>query len=361
VNLNDLNREQRARLFYAVKKWAPHVAIMKSAEEKLIGSTVLQDVRYTQLWFDLLTAKSRTRRETTLNAGETLKGGEYILEERISSGGQATTYLARRASGSKCGGSEGRADNKCVLKEFVLATSTSSGALVESAREFEAEVSLLSQLHHPGIVSLQDFFSEHGRVYVVMEYVQGKSLRQMVQQKGALSEEEVVPLAYSICDVLEYLHTCNPPIVHRDITPENIIVQPDGTIKLIDFSLAVKQDGQRTTDSSGKQAYTPPEQFREEVCVQSDIYALGATIYYLLTASNPKPISRSSPQLKAAHVCAELNSIVERATELDLKRRYESVSWLKLDLDAIKAKADGIKANDEIKASADGIKTNACT
>ncbi len=321
INLNDLNREQRARLFYAVKNWAPHVSIKKTAEEQLLGSTVLQDVRYTQLWFDLLTSKTRVKRQSVLNSGETLKGAEYTVVERLSSGGQATAYLARNASGELC-----------VLKEFILATSSSSGALIESAREFETEVSLLSQLNNPGIVHLQDFFTDEGRVYVVLEYVQGQSLRQKVQQEGPLSEAQVVRLTKSICAVLEYLHGFNPPIVHRDVTPENIITLPDDTIKLIDFSLAVKSDGRSTTDSCGKQAFTPPEQFREEVSVQSDIYALGATMYYLLTGVVPKPITSSSPRTKAPHVSPELNAIVERATQLDLNQRYESVHWLKLDL-----------------------------
>lgn len=326
INLSQLNREQRARLFYAVKQWAPHVEIMKSAEEKLIGSTVLHDVRYTQLWFDLLTSKARPQRQTALSVGDTLKNSQFTIEERLSAGGQATTYLARNASGEKC-----------VLKEFILATTSTSGALIESAREFEAEVSLLSQLKNPGIVRLEDYFCEDGRVYVVLEYVQGQSLRQLVTQVGPLSQGEVVRISLAICNVLEYLHGCNPPIVHRDITPENIIIQPDGAIKLIDFSLAVKQDGRQTTDSCAKQAFTPPEQFREEVCVQSDIYALGASMYYLLIAANPKPISRSSPQAKAPHLIPKLNSIIQHATELDLRQRYESVQWLKLDLEQANA------------------------
>ncbi len=321
INLNDLNREQRARLFYAVKKWAPHVIINERAEEQLLGSIVLRDNRYTQLWFDVLTYKTRVRRDNILPAGETLKGGEYKIDDRISSGGQATTYLATKSSGEKC-----------VLKEFILATSSTSSAPIESAREFEAEVSLLSQLNHPGIVSLEDFFFEDGRVYVAMEYIEGVTLRQKVQQDGRLSESEVVRITQATCDVLEYLHGCNPPIVHRDVTPENILVRPDGTIKLIDFSLAVRQDGRQTTDSCAKQCFTPPEQFREEVCIQSDIYALGATMYFLLTGMTPKPISRSSPGAKVSEIAPALNTIVERATELDLSQRYESVYWLKLDL-----------------------------
>ncbi len=324
VNLNDLNREQRARLFYAVKKWAPHVIIQEAAEEQLIGSTVLRDNRYTQLWFDMLTSKNRARRKTALNPGDSLKDGNYKVEDRISSGGQATTYTATNAAGERV-----------VLKEFILSTSAESAALVESAREFEAEVSLLSQLDHPGIVKLQDFFFEQGRVYVVLEHINGQSLRQLVQNKGPLSEAEVVRIGKSICTVLEYLHGGVPPIVHRDITPENILITDDGDVKLIDFSLAVRQDGRQTTDSCAKQCFTPPEQFREEVTVQSDLYALGATMYFLLTGSTPKPISCSSPKQKAEHVSDQVNAIIERATKLDLKDRYETAAWLKLDLEQL--------------------------
>ncbi len=336
INLNELNREQRAKLFYSVKQWAPHVTVSKGAEEQLIGSTVLRDNRYTQLWFDILTSRTQRKRQNTLNAGESLKSGEYTVVDRLSSGGQATTYLAKTSSGEQI-----------VLKEFILATS-SSGVLIESAREFEAEVSLLSQLDHPGIVKLQDFFTDSGRVYVVLEQIPGKSIRQKVQEEGALSEKEVSRIARSMCDIIEYLHSCSPAIVHRDITPENILVQPDGTIKLIDFSLAVRNDGRQTTESCAKQCFTPPEQFREEVCTQSDIYALGATMYFMLTGQSPKPISISSPKAKAPHISDEINAIVQHATELDLDKRYESINWLKLDLTKVPVSTD---ATIEVEAS----------
>ncbi|CAN5557729.1 hypothetical protein BH10CYA1_BH10CYA1_25710 [soil metagenome] len=328
INLNDLNREQRAKLFYSVKNWAPNVVIQPKAEELLLGSVVLQDVRYTQLWFDLLTCKTKVKRQSTLNPGETLRDGAYTIEERLSAGGQATAYLARNAAGTQI-----------VLKEFILAIASTTGALIESAREFETEVTLLSQLNNPGIVRLEDFFTEDGRVYVVLEYVHGQTLRQKVQKDGPLSEAEVVRLTQAVCDVLEYLHNFDPPIVHRDVTPENILVLPDGTIKLIDFSLAVKNDGRSTTDSCGKQAFTPPEQFREEICPQSDIYGLGATMFFMLTGVPPKPITTSSPKTKAPETSDKLNKIVERATQLDLSQRYESVHWLKLDLSELTAKA----------------------
>ncbi|HEY9678477.1 MAG TPA: serine/threonine-protein kinase [Drouetiella sp.] len=322
LNLNDLSREQRAKLFYAVKQWAPQVAVSDAVQEELLGSTVLKDVRYTQLWFDLFTTRSAVKRQTTLNSGESLKDGDYIIQQRLNSGGQATAYLAHTASGAKC-----------VLKEFILAdSSTTPGALLESAREFENEVALLSQLNHPGIVNLIDFFTDGGRVYVVLEYIDGETLRQRVTKNGDFSEIETARIALAVAEVLKYLHSLDPPIVHRDVTPENILIAPDGSIKLIDFSLAEKTDGRTTTDSCGKQSFTPPEQFREEACPQSDIYGLGATMFFMLTGSVPKPISVSSPRKKLATVSKELDAIVQRATQLDLSERYDGAEWLQLEL-----------------------------
>ena len=341
IDLNDLNRQQRARLFYAVKNWAPHVAVDDRAEEQLLGSTVPKDNRYTRLWFDLLTSKATTRREHALIVGERLKD-EYTIEARLSSGGQATTYLATKTTG-----------HKCVLKEFILA-STSSGMLLESARQFEVEVGLLSQLEHPGIVRLEDFFSADGRVYVVLEYIEGQSLAQLVQQSGRLTQAQAVDISECVCEVLEYIHACNPPIVHRDIAPANILVQPDGKVKVIDFSLALKQDGQPTANGCAKQCFTPPEQFQDNPCPQSDIYAFGATMFYALTGATPKPISCSSPQLKCPEIPDEFNSIVERATKLNVSERYESVRWLKLDLLKFKRELDG--TSQVIQVPADKVK-----
>lgn len=328
LDLCTLSRKQRAKLFYSIRSWAPHVATTKEIEQEMLGSTVLRDTRYTQLWFDMLSSKDVLKLEHALSPGESLKAGQYFVIDRLSGGGQATTYLATSRSGEKC-----------VLKEFILAANHSSGALIASAREFEAEVSLLSQLNHPGIVRLIDFFTESGRVYVVLECIEGQSLKQMVQERGPLPDADALKIANSVCDVLEYLHSCNPPIVHRDVTPENILIKPDGTITLIDFSLAVKQDQRQTTNSCAKQCFTPPEQFRDEVSVQSDIYALGATMHYLLTGLQPKPITTSYPKEKCGTVSTEVNDIVARATQLELYQRYESVGWLKLDINKVLAQS----------------------
>ncbi|HMO23749.1 MAG TPA: serine/threonine-protein kinase, partial [Candidatus Melainabacteria bacterium] len=262
-----------------------------------------------------------------MNPRDTLKDGQYEIDRRLHAGGQATTYVARQADG-----------RDCVLKEYILAssdatTTDASGALLESAREFETEVSLLSQLNHAGIVDLDDFFCEQGRVYAVLEYVRGETLKAKVAREGPLAEGEARRIGAAVCEILEYLHSLTPAMVHRDVTPENIMITEDGAVKLIDFSLAARADGTQTMESCGKQSYTPPEQFRNEVDPRSDIYALGATLYFMLTGIDPRPISVSAPQALAPDVSASLNDIVKQATALDVKDRYDSVGWMKLELE----------------------------
>ncbi|MBI1271121.1 protein kinase [bacterium] len=328
IDLNNLSTEEKARLFYCIRMWAPHVIIDEDVQEKLLGSRVLQDVRYTQLWFDILTEKRQPEGgKGGLDPKDSLKDGQYEIERRLHAGGQATTYVARKPDGSPC-----------VLKEYILAsagdtTTDASGALLESAREFETEVSLLSQLNHGGIVSLYDFFCEQGRVYAVLEYIQGETLKAKVAREGPLSEVEARRIGARVCEILEYLHSLTPAMVHRDVTPENIMITGDGAVKLIDFSLAARADGTQTMESCGKQSYTPPEQFRNEVDPRSDIYALGATLYFMLTGSDPRPISVSAPRALAPDLSESIDAIVQQATALDMKDRYDSVGWMKLELE----------------------------
>lgn len=331
LNLWEISASQRARIFYAVRKWAPHVVSDLRLQEKLLGSQVLAEPSYTQIWFDLLSSSQTRQRNSSLEPGDTLKSGELKVRQRIGTGGQATVYVAEMKDGSTC-----------VLKEFVLSSADTVAALIESAADFDNEAGLLSRLCHPGIVKLIDVFTEDRRIYLMLEEVPGKSLRQIVQCDGPMPEEQVKRIALQICDVLNYLHSQEPPLVHRDLSPDNLVLAPDGTVKLIDFSLATRaaslQNDEQTmtiTRSAcvGKFGYTPPEQFREQVYVQSDIYAFGGTLHFLLTGKDPKPLMQSSPLSLRPELSDEIDKIIARATELELSARYEAISWLKLDLE----------------------------
>ena len=338
INLSDLSSDEKTSLFYSLRKWVPQAIISAEAQQRLIGSSVIKESCYTEIWFDLLTEKTigaagtRNKRED-LQPGDFLRDGSIEIIKIIGRGGQATAYLARKNHDES---------HDFVLKEFILSDCQTSGALIQSARDFELEARLLGSLDHPHIVKLLDFFAEDRRVYLMLEHVKGQSLRQLVREKGRLPERQVRAITAQLCQVVGYLHNQTPALIHRDLTPDNIIYDGVKDIKLIDFSLAINAASNRTDSHSdrqsfdlcpGKHAYMPPEQFRQETETQSDIYALGATMYFLLTGQDPKPLTKSSPRAQNPLVSKGLSDIVEQATALDLEDRYESVTWLGLALE----------------------------
>lgn len=320
IRLWELSRKERTQLFLTLRKCVPSVYLDDQVQEALVGSAVLKDPRYTEIWFDVLTRGTISENKEPLTVDHKLRGGKFTVKEKLTSGGQANIYLAADQTGKKV-----------VLKEFQLTSGESLDALVESAAVFEGESTLLSQLNHPAIVELEDLFIDGNRVYLALEHVEGQTLRQVIQQHGPLDETAVLKLITQMSDILEYLHSQSPPLVHRDFTPDNLIYQPSGSLKLIDFSVAQQQSSERS-DCAGKHAYTPPEQFRGEACTQSDIYALGATLYFLLTGKEPEPISKLSVRKNGINVSNRLDSIIEKCTELDLENRYPSIAWLRADL-----------------------------
>lgn len=313
LNLWEMTSEQKAKLFQTIRASAPFVPLDPSVQEALVGSSILKDPQYTEIWFSVFNDNSTGTREGELTAGQILRDGEYCVSAKIASGGQAVIYSGEQKDG-----------RKVVLKEFQLSQGESLEATVESAKFFESESSILGQLKHPMIVQMLDMFYEQGRVYLVLEHVDGQSLRQHVQTYGPMNEARALSIGEQLCTILQYMHAQEPPVVHRDFTPDNIILRADGTIKLIDFSVAQrKQSGKPSTDCAGKHSYTPPEQFRGAACPQSDIYALGATLYFLATGSDPVPISNS----RLPDAGSLLSRVVETATQLELADRYESAEW----------------------------------
>lgn len=325
LRLWQMNKEDRARVFYAIRKWAPLVVIPENVQQELLGSNVLAETRYTQIWFDLLTSRGERRRKQLLEPGDRLKNGELEVARKLDSGGQANVYLARRESGETV-----------VVKEFILTGDEDMGNLIESAADFENEGSILARLDHPNVVKLHDVFTEDRRVYLVLEHVEGQSLRQLVSKQGPVSESEALRLAGEMCKVLTYLHQIVPPIVHRDFTPDNLISMPDGSLKVIDFSVAGSSVNVKDGDCVGKHSYTPAEQFRGQPCPQSDLYALGATLYFLTVGADPPPITQLHPAARVENLSAAFDAIVAKLTANSLQERYEAATWLDVELSALR-------------------------
>lgn len=162
----------------------------------------------------------------------------------------------------------------------------------ESQRQFEHEAKLLASLRHSNLPIVFDHFMLPNGQYLVMDFVEGKSLHDMLIERGSpLDEAKVLPWICQVCDALEYLHTHEPPIIHRDIKPENIIVTDEGRAILVDFGISKLYDPGKGTMAGAKAVtpgYSPLEQYgRGRTDARSDVYSLGATLYSLLTGKIP--------------------------------------------------------------------------
>lgn len=187
----------------------------------------------------------------------------------------------------------------CALKEVLVDPDLSPEAASQLQAQFRQEASVLARLDHPNLPKVSDYFTEGGREYLVMDFVAGPDLRQVLDQElraGRLPDEKkVLQWADQLCDALSYLHSQEPPVLHRDVKPANVKLAPGGLVKLVDFGLVklMVTDEARTVtvlQGRGTVAYTPLEQYGGDVGhtdVRSDIYALGATLYHLLTGRPP--------------------------------------------------------------------------
>ncbi len=219
----------------------------------------------------------------------------YRLTNIVGQGGMGNVY---RAEDLRLPG------RLCAIKEVTPDPHLSQELRDQAHQQFLQEASILAQLDHPNLPKVSDFFSDHNRDYLVMDYVPGKDLKQWLDEARAqnykLGQDTVLGWAAQIIDALSYLHRQSPPVVHRDIKPSNIKLTPDNRIKLVDFGLVklLSPDETRTitvVQGRGTALYTPLEQYGGDsghTDVRTDIYALGATFYHLLT-DYPPPDAKS--------------------------------------------------------------------
>ena len=227
-----------------------------------------------------------------LESGTVLRE-RYEILELVGQGGMGAVY---KATDQRL---EGRI---CAIKEIlpILSTYSSNDAEAEQVSEqFRTEASTLARLDHTNLPKVSDYFTNGHREYLVMDYVSGRDLleilREQQRQNEFLAEDDVLDWAEQLLDALEYLHDQDPPLLHRDIKPSNVKVTPQGTIKLVDFGLVKTLDPEdsRTVtvvQGRGTVAYTPLEQYGGDTGftdIRSDIYAFGATLYHLLTSELP--------------------------------------------------------------------------
>ncbi|HEY9678476.1 MAG TPA: serine/threonine-protein kinase [Drouetiella sp.] len=244
------------------------------------------------------------------NVGDFLPGTKIRIVKQLGSKPLCAIYLAREESGKLL-----------TVKQFYLADDSPESKAFEKILQREYE--LLSKLEHPSIAKVFSAFTNDKSTYLMVEHRIGVDLREMVDQNGPRSESIVVDYAQQLAKTMTFLHTQDPVILHRDLTPDNVIAGEDGQLRLIDFGAAREYLEGITGTMIGKQCYVAPEQLRGDATVQSDIYSFGCTLYYLSTGRDPKALSQSSPA--AVIECSEeMNKLIQDCTNFDAEARPKS-------------------------------------
>src|SRR5205809_2732406 len=251
---------------------------------------------------------------------ETSIGGHYIIDVLISRGGFGAVYRGIDTS-------EG--DRPCAIKEtYDVTPAARRRALMEAAVLFTVKSKHLPRVY--------DAFESNGRFYLVMQLIEGPTLLQLLKQRRSLcTEQEVLTWLLPIMHVLNELHSRNPAVIHRDIKPGNIILTPDQTAVLVDFGLTKLYDPNSDTQTMVRAVsggYSPIEQYVGKTSPQSDIYAMAATMYFLLTLKlPPESVNRSyrdeliAPRLLNPMLSPNLERVLLKAMSVDADQRYRSM------------------------------------
>jgi serine/threonine protein kinase len=245
-----------------------------------------------------------------------LLDGRYRVRKVLGVGGMGRVYLANDTR---------LANRPVAAKEMILGDGIAEKKAIE---DFTREATVLARLSHPGIPTLIDHFAEGGRHYLVMEFVAGGDLDNVVQEAGGkLAEGRVLRWAREILAVLDFLHSQSPPIIYRDLKPGNIMIDKNGRAMLIDFGIArfLPKGGKATM--IGSPGYAPPEQYVGRVETRSDLYSLAATMHHLLTGRDPTvepPFSFPPVRELAPEVSAATASAVDKALNHNIDNRFSS-------------------------------------
>jgi serine/threonine protein kinase len=270
--------------------------------------------------------------------------GRYVIQSRIGSGGMGSVFKAHDPT----------LERDCVVK--LLRSSRSLDDT--SVNQFWQELKTLGKLGHRGIVTAYDAGEYDGRLYLVMEYVSGFTLREIVLSGGPLPVEETIRVGRQLLDALESIHKIR--LVHRDIKPANIMITSDESkqVKLLDFGLSIRPDDVERPRAAGTLAFMAPEQTYPENVIdwRADYYALGATLFYLLTGRPPIDVSRGdhpqeqselirtvAPEMSLIpdDVPESLSRVIRALLAKEPKDRPQSAAEIRSELDRADPKFDG--------------------
>ncbi len=273
----------------------------------------------------------------------TVIDGKYEILKEIGHGGMSVVYLAM----------DKRLNKQWAVKEIRKTGGGKNDAVVVNSLLVEAN--LMKRLDHPALPRIVDIIDNGITIYVVMDYIEGESLDKILKEYGAQSEEQVVAWAKQLCDALSYLHSQKPPIIYRDMKPANVMLKPEGNIKIIDFGIAREYKEQSLADTTvlGTKGYAPPEQYSGQTDARSDIFALGMTMHHLLTGVDPRsgeayaPVRQWNPEISEG-----VEMIIDRCVEPAPENRYQSCADLLYDLEHPELITKGFKKKQKRKLAA---------
>ena len=257
-----------------------------------------------------------------------LVDGKYRVLRKVGQGGMSVVYMAVNE----------RANKTWAIKE-IRKDGTQNYEVVKQGLIVETD--MLKRLDHPHLPSIIDVIDGDGSFLIVMDFIEGKTLNEILKEYGAQPQESVIDWAMQLCDVLGYLHSRTPAIIYRDMKPSNVMLKPDGNVVLFDFGTAREYKSQNLEDTVclGTRGYAAPEQYggHGQTDARTDIYCLGATMYHLLTGHNPSeppyemyPIRHWNPELSKG-----LEAIILKCTQKNPIDRYQSCAELMYALEHI--------------------------
>lgn len=252
---------------------------------------------------------------------------KYEILKLIGEGGMSKVYLAM----------DKRLNKSWAVKEIEKkAKDRNNEIVVQSAI---AEANMIKQLDNPAIVRIVDIIDNGNVIYIIEDFVEGETLEALLEADGAQPEELVVEWGKQLCEAFDYLHTRTPPIIYRDMKPANVMLTPEGKLRVIDFGIAreYKEHNLKDTTSLGTRGYAPPEQFGGKTDARSDIYSLGVTLFQLVTGRDPclastelKPVRQIDPKLSEG-----IETIIQKCVQHGPANRYQSCVELLYDLEHI--------------------------
>ncbi len=257
------------------------------------------------------------------------------------------TKLGRGGFGAVYKAVDTQFHNRLIAIKEMSQSGMQPDAVKEAVKAFEREAQMLTGLMHPNLPRIYDHFSEGGRWYLVMDFIEGETLEEHLNKakNGYLSIEETLQIGIQLCAVLTYLHTRQPPIIFRDLKPANIMLTPDAHVYLIDFGIArlFKPGQTKDTIAFGSLGYAAPEQYgKSQTTVQSDIYSLGTLLHQLLTGNDPSantPTPFDFPVLRVLgrSTPVALEMLIMQMLEKDASKRPPSIAEVKNKLQQILA------------------------